>query len=283
VSDPVSVDLKGQVAIVTGGGRGLGRAIAKRLAAAGARVAVVARSQDQLAKTVESIRDAGGQALAAQADVTDEAAVGQAVQKAEDELGPVDLLVNNAGTPGPVAPVWESDAGEWWRAVEINIRGTFVCCHAVLPRLIARKRGRIVNVTSNAGIFRWPYLSAYSISKTAIIKLTENLAVETRKHRIKVFSVNPGLLRHGMTESLLAAQVPPESPVGIIAEWFRRELESGREVPLEKGADLIALVASGRTDALSGRYFSVYDDVDALVERAASIKSGDLQTLRLAT
>jgi NAD(P)-dependent dehydrogenase (short-subunit alcohol dehydrogenase family) len=126
-------------------------------------------------------------------------------------------------------------------------------------------------------------LSAYSISKTAIIKLSENLAVETRKHRIKIFSVNPGLLRHGMTEALLAAEVPPESPVGIMAEWFRRELESGQEVPLEKGAELVALLATGRADALTGRYLSVYDDVEALVGRAASIKSGDLQTLRLAT
>ena len=147
--------------------------------------------------------------------------------------------------------------------------------------MIARRRGRIVNVTSHAGIYRWPYLSAYAISKAAVIKLTENLAVETKKHRLKLFSMNPGLLRVGMTESLLAADVPPESPVGLVAAWVRHEIAARGEVSPERGADLVVLLASGRADALSGRYISIHDDLDALIGRAASIVHRDLYTLRL--
>ena len=274
-------DLAGQVALVTGGGGGLGREIALQLAAAGAGVAVVARSQDQLAETVAPVESAGGCAVAAPADVTDFAAVEAVVGSIEQSLGPIDFLVNNAGVSGPVAPLWESDPEEWWRAVETNLRGAFLCCRAILPGLVARKHGRIVNVTSNAGIYRWPYLSAYAISKAAVIKLTENLAVETKKHGVKVFSINPGMLRAGMTASLLAAPVPPESPVGVVASWFRQEMDAGREVPLERGAALITRVAAGHADALAGRYFSVYDDLDELVARAATIRRDDLYTLRL--
>jgi len=274
-------DLAGQVALVTGGGGGLGREIALQLAAAGAGVAVVARSQDQLAETVALVEAADGRAVAAPADVTDFAAVEAVVGSIEQSLGPIDFLVNNAGVSGPVAPLWESDPEQWWRAVETNLRGAFLCCRAILPGLVARKHGRIVNVTSNAGIYRWPYLSAYAISKAAVIKLTENLAVETKKHGVKVFSINPGMLRAGMTASLLAAPVPPESPVGVVASWFRQEMDAGREVPLERGAALITRVAAGHADALAGRYFSVYDDLDELVARAATIRRDDLYTLRL--
>jgi NAD(P)-dependent dehydrogenase (short-subunit alcohol dehydrogenase family) len=270
-----------QVALVTGGGGSLGREIALHLAAAGAAVAVVARSEDQLAETAALVEAAGGRALALPADVTDVAAVDAAVRSIEQSLGPIDLLVNNAGVSGPVAPLWEADPEEWWSAVETNLRGAFLCCRAVLPGLVARRRGRIVNVTSNAGIYRWPYLSAYAISKAALIKLTENLAVETKKHGVMVFSVNPGMLRAGMTASLLAAPVPPESPVGVVASWFKQEMDAGREVPLERGAALITRVAAGDADALAGRYFSVYDDLDELVASAGTIRRGDLYTLRL--
>lgn len=276
-----SVDLSGQVAIVTGGGGGLGRTIARRLAAAGASVAVVARTADDLHETVALIEESGGSGLAAPADITDPAAVQRTLVAVESALGPVDLLVNNAGIAGPIAPFWEADPAEWWRAVEINLQGTAICCRAVLPGLVERRRGRIVNMTSNAGIHRWPYLSAYAISKAAVIKLTENVAVEARKHGVKLFALNPGMLRVGMTQSLLEADVPAESTVALVAAWFRQELESGRELPLEDGAEYVALLASGRADALSGRYFSAYDDFDTILARATAIKTGDLYTLRL--
>ena len=277
----LSVDLSGQVAIVTGGGSGLGRTIAQRLAAAGAGVAVVARTAEQLDETVALVEEAGGRGLAVPADVTDDAAVARTLQTVESAFGPVTLLVNNASIAGPVGPFWETDPSEWWRTLEINLRGTSICCRAVLPGLVERRHGRIVNMTSNAGVYRWPYLSAYSISKTAVIKLTENVAVEAKKHGVRLFSLDPGMLRVGMTQSLLEADVPPEHPVALVANWFKQELDSGREVSLEHGAELVAQLASGRADALSGRHFSAYDDLDEVVARAAAIRRADLYTLRL--
>ena len=136
-----AVDLSGQVAIVTGGGRGLGRAYALRLAQAGAAVAVVARSSDQLAETVRLIELEGGRALALTADVSDRAAVQGVVAEVEERLGPVDLLVNNAGVAGPTVPAWEAEPNDWWRCLEINLGGPYLCARTVLPGMIERRRG----------------------------------------------------------------------------------------------------------------------------------------------
>jgi NAD(P)-dependent dehydrogenase (short-subunit alcohol dehydrogenase family) len=146
-----AVDLSGQVAVVTGGGRGLGRAIALRLASAGAAVAVVARSADQIAETVQVIRQSGGRAEAFVADVTDSDAVMAMAQAVQQTLGNVDLLVNNAGIAGPAGPFWESDPQAWWRFIEINLLGTLLCSQAVAPRMVARRQGRIVTMVSHAG------------------------------------------------------------------------------------------------------------------------------------
>ncbi len=143
-------ELAGQVAIVTGGGRGIGRAIAQALAAAGASVAGVARSADQLAETVSSITSANGRAIALTADVMDQSAIEHAVAQTEQQLGPVDLLVNNAGSLVAIGPLWEADPKEWWRDMEINLRGTFLCARAVLPSMVARRHGRIINTSAAA-------------------------------------------------------------------------------------------------------------------------------------
>lgn len=270
-----------QIAIVAGGGGAIGRAIATRLAETGARVAVLGRSAETLHDTIAAIEQAGGRGIAVTADATDHASLAAAVAAVERELGPPDLLVNTVGGARPIAPAWEADPSEWWQAVEINLRAAFLCSHAVLPGFVQRRSGRLIHLTSNAGVFRWPYASAYSVSKAGVIKLVENLAVETRKFRVSVFSIDPGLLRVGMTDSLLNAAVPPDSPVGIVGAWFRQQLDSGREVGVERGAALVAFVASGAADALSGRHWTVYDDVESLVERAREIQRDDLYTLRL--
>jgi NAD(P)-dependent dehydrogenase (short-subunit alcohol dehydrogenase family) len=143
-------NLAEQVALVTGGGRGIGQAIAERLAAAGARVAVTARSVAELDETVSAINARGGHARALPADVTDQAAVDSVVNDVEQTLGPISVLVNNAGVLGPVGLIWEVDPEEWWRCIEINLRGAFLYARAVVPRMIERQRGRIVSVASIA-------------------------------------------------------------------------------------------------------------------------------------
>jgi NAD(P)-dependent dehydrogenase (short-subunit alcohol dehydrogenase family) len=273
--------LTDQVALVTGGGRGLGRFIAQALAADGAAVAVAARTPRELNETVAAIEAAGGRAVALTVDVTDSLAVEEAVAEVERRLGPVDLLVNNAGVGGPIGPTWEVAPDEWWRAVEINLRGTFLCARAVLPGMIARRRGRIVNVASFAGVYRWPEVTAYAVSKAAVIKLTENLSVEAKDAGVRIFAVHPGILQTGLTAAAMLSDAPPDSPDGRVADWFRRQVEAGQDVPPERAASLIVALARGEGDTLSGRYIEALHDLAALAVRAEEIRRGDLYTLRL--
>ena len=269
-------DLTGQVAIVTGGGRGIGRSIALGLASAGASVGVVARSADQIAQVADEIAQARGRGVAVAADVSDSEAVGRMVREVEEVLGPIDLLVNNAGVAGPIGPIVGADLDEWWRCQEINLRGPLLCARAVLPGMVARRRGRVVNVASGAGTVAIPYLSAYVVSKTALIRLTEILAAEVAEHGVRAFAVEPGTVRTAMAESAL------ESEEGRRwMPWFRDIFDQGRDVPPEWAARLVTLLASGRLDALSGRFFTVADDVLGMAERAEREGLGDYQTLRL--
>ena len=171
------IDLNGRVAFVTGGGRGLGRNFARALARAGAAVAITARSKDQLDETIRLIEGVGGKIVVLPADVSDQDAVEQAVARTKQQFGPIDLLVNNAGVGGPGAPEWEVDPGQWWRTIEINLRGPFLCIRAVLPGMIARRRGSIINLSSGAAHRLFPYLGAYSASKAALTHWTNQLGM----------------------------------------------------------------------------------------------------------
>lgn len=283
--DGVSVireeDLRGAVVLLTGGGRGLGRVMAQSLAAAGAAVGLVARSLDQLDETVRLIEEAGGVAAAMATDVSDEESTAAAVELLRDRLGPFDVLINNAGVSGPIGPLWEVDPYDWWRAVEINFKGVFVCTRLVLPDMLARGEGRIINVTSEAGVYRWPNVSAYAVSKSAVVKFTENLAAETKREGIVVLSVHPGLHAIGLTETALAGNALPGSPQAAVADWLRDELTGERAASPERAAGLMVQLAAGKGDVLSGRHLSVHDDLDLLLERVVDVRRDDLCTLRL--
>jgi NAD(P)-dependent dehydrogenase (short-subunit alcohol dehydrogenase family) len=273
--------LRDSVALVTGGGRGLGRLLAETLAGAGAAVGVIGRCREDLDETVGLIEAAGGVAASARADVTDEPATADAVAELRRRLGPADVLINNAGVNGPIGPTWEVPSDEWWRTLEVNVRGVVTCTRLVLPDMLARRRGRIVNLTSNAGVFRWPGVSAYSVSKAAVVKLTENLAVEVRHEGVSVFSFHPGLLPIGLSEAVLAADPTEESPAGRVAAWARREFAEGRGADPRRAAEMIVDLAAGRADRLSGRHLSVHDDLEFLLGRADDIRKHDLRTLRV--
>ncbi len=268
--------LQGQVAVVTGGGRGIGRAIAQQLAAAEAAVGVVARTANELAETVEIIRAAGGRAMSCRADVTDSGDVQTAIREIEKSLGPIDLLVNNAGAPGPFGPFWENDFNDWWRAIEVNLRGPALCSAAVLPGMISRKRGRIINIVSGAATFPIAHMSSYVTGKTALVRFTENLAAESKSHNVAVFCVAPGTVRTAMSEHALAS---PEGKKWL--PWFGRIMEEGLDVPAERPAELVVALASGKADALSGRYLTVLDDLDSLLQQSDEITKGELLALRV--
>ncbi|HET9284318.1 MAG TPA: SDR family oxidoreductase [Candidatus Angelobacter sp.] len=273
-SQPIS--LSGQTAVVTGGSRGIGRAIALKLAAAGARIAVLARSVRELAETVSMIQQAGGVAQAVPTDVSSAEAVHKAFQGIEQSLGPVDLLVNNAAAIKPFGPFWETDMEEWWRTMEVNVRGPLLCSQCVLPGMVARRRGRIINIVSGAGAVTTPYYTAYVTSKAALIRFTECVALEAREHGVALFSVSPGTVRTAMTEYSLTS---PEGQKWL--PWFRRIFDENINVPAERPAELVLELASGRVDALSGRMVSIYDDLNAMLANAAKIEKQNLYALKM--
>ena len=263
----------GQVAVVTGAGRGIGRAVALGFAKAGGKVAVLARTRTEVNETAALAERSGGRARAFALDVTDETTVPVVMGQIESVLGPIDVLVNNAGQVGPIGPFVESDPVDWWRVLDTNLRGTMLCTRAVLPGMIARRRGRIINIASST--LPLPYLSAYVTSKTALLRLTEIIAAEVRAHGISLFAVGPGTTRTAMSERSLHSE---EGRRWI--PWFGRIFEEKLDVPIERPAQFVIDLASGRADALSGRFLTVFDDLDALLPRLPEIEGGNLYSLR---
>jgi NAD(P)-dependent dehydrogenase (short-subunit alcohol dehydrogenase family) len=249
--------MDGQVALVTGGGRGIGADIARELADAGMKVAVSARSADQVQAVSDEI---GG--LAVVADVSRPEDVARMVQEVERELGPIDLLVANAGISGPRAKAWEVEPSDWWRTHEVNVLGVFLCCRAVLPGMIERDSGRIVITASGAAYLPGLTGTAYSSSKAAVNRFGETLANELAEHRIPVFPISPGLVRSEMTKDVF----PDDAP------W----------TPPELAPQLVRVLASGRADALAGRYIHAeHDDIEDLIRRAGEIVESDRNAIRL--
>jgi NAD(P)-dependent dehydrogenase (short-subunit alcohol dehydrogenase family) len=260
-------DLEGAVAVVTGAGRGFGRAIGERLGAAGAHVCLIARSGDELESVADTIRSGGGSATAYPLDVTDRSAVEATFADIDRDPGPVSILVNNAGTLDAIGPFWEIDPDEWWREVEIHLRGTVLFSYEALARMVPRGSGRIINIVGLLGQRGEPYSTAYTCAKAAMYRMTECLAAELKDVRIPVFCMSPGPVRTNMTGSLV------ESDEG--RRWLPEfaDLSDDEWVPPDVGADLAHRLARGDADALSGRALHVAYDLDELIAEADTISS----------
>lgn len=195
-------DLKGRVALITGGSRGIGRACCEHIARAGAAVAVNFRSNEQAAKkTVELVEAAGGRAMTIRADVSSQEEVARMVSAVEQQLGPIDLLVNNAGIFDHVSHE-ETTAELWQRTLDVNLTGTYFVTWAVKDDMIARGFGRIVNIASIAALRARPQSIAYSVSKAGVVALTKSLAEAVAEHNVRVNAVAPGLIETEILEGV---------------------------------------------------------------------------------
>jgi 3-oxoacyl-[acyl-carrier protein] reductase len=259
--------LKDKTAIVTGGGRGLGRAAALALAQEGAKVTVAARTVIEIEKVAGEIRALGRRALAIQTDVSDAAAVKAMVGETVDQFGTVDILVNCAGVIGPIGLVSQVEAGEWEGAISINLTGTFLCCQAVLGPMMAQKKGKIINVSSGISTRVYPRFTAYGVSKAGVNYLTRNLAAEVQEFNIDVNAMNPSVTETRMQEEIRAA------PLEFIGQQhfdrFHGLWEKGQLYPPEEPARLILFLASPASDGLTGQYLSFSDEkVQAMIAQA---------------
>jgi NAD(P)-dependent dehydrogenase (short-subunit alcohol dehydrogenase family) len=240
-----------RVALVTGGGRGIGANIARELATDGWSVVVAARTREEIDAVADEI---GGRAV--ELDVTDR----ESVERAVDEAGDVELLVANAGIGSVDGATWEVEPDDWWRTLEVNVLGVHLSCRAVIPGMLERGSGRIVITGSGAAYLPDASSTAYPASKAAVCRYGETLANELRG-RIPVFVFSPGLVKTEMTNRF-----------GDDLPW----------TPPELAPQLVRVLASGRADALAGRYIHAeHDDIEDLISRAEEIERDDLNAIRL--
>ena len=266
--------LCGKRALVTGAGRGIGKRIARALAGEGAKVALLARSRDQLEDAAQELEQLGAVCLAAPGDLASEAQTRAAVGAVLDDWGGIDVLVNNAAVLGPVGPSHTLDAGAWLETVQVNLGGCFLCCSLVLPGMIERRSGKIINLSGGGAVDPRPNFSAYAASKAAVVRFTETLAAEVAGHGVDVNAIAPGAIDTDMLRQGIAAG----DAAGAEAEELRRIARQGGQNP-GRAAALAVHLASAATDGLTGRLISAqWDDWENLDPRA--VMATDLFTLR---
>ncbi len=214
--------LDGQVAFITGASRGIGRAIAEAFSREGAAVAAAARSEDQIAALCDGISSSGGKAIAVKLDLRSENSVRQAIAQAQSALGPIDILVNNAAVIA-LRKIADTPTEVWDDLMSTNVRGAFLTCREVMPGMMERRNGRIINIGSTAGRRGYDEQGAYCASKHALVGLSKVLAIETQKYGIRVHMLSPGGVLTGLSSDLRTSRGEPEdSPEWMTAEEIAR-------------------------------------------------------------
>lgn len=245
-------------AVVTGAARGLGKEIAAALHSAGHQVVLCGRDREALAATARELDATGATVLAVPCDVRDEAAVSALAAAAVHRFGGIDVLVNNSGVAGPTEPLWNTDPAQWRETVETNLVGTFLCCRAVLPSMVARGSGSVITIGSMTGKRPLYGRSGYAASKTALIGLTRTLAAEAGPHGIRVNLVSPGPLEGERIERVFQAQAERR---GISAEAARLEMVAdsplGRLVPPVDVAAAVCFLAGPASASITGEDLNV--------------------------
>ena len=245
--------LAGKFAIVTGSGRGIGRAAAIALARHGAAVALASRTARELDETVAAIEREGGRALAVPTDAADEQAVQRLVARTVDTFGTVDILATCAGINGPIDWIENIPLDAWEQTLRVNLTGAFLACRAVLPIMKHQRRGKIINVASGNAVRVQPALAGYSTAKAGVVHFTRVLAEEVRDHDIQAFALHPGVIKSALVDELLSQ--PTTGAAGNLVARLRA-------IPIHEpaySAPLFVYLASGEANDLSGQ-FVIHDD-----------------------
>jgi len=248
--------LRGKVAIVTGAGRGIGRATALALANEGAAVMAVSRTPEEIEQTAAAMRGRGQPVLGLAADVSEPLAVERLVTRTVETFGGVHVLVNNAAVLGPIGPLVDNDPAAWIQTILINLVGPFLCSREVLPYMIRQRSGKIVNLSGGGAAAPRRRFSAYAASKAALVRLTETLAEEVRHQNIQVNAIAPGAVNTRMLDQVLAAG---DLAGDLALAEARRQLKSGGTVP-ELAAALVVFLASEESGSLTGKLISAPHD-----------------------
>jgi NAD(P)-dependent dehydrogenase (short-subunit alcohol dehydrogenase family) len=251
------------VALVTGASTGIGRHLVEGLAARGMAVAGLARGEERLRTAMDEVAAAtGARTLAVAADVTDPESVQTAVERVVAELGQVDLLVNNAGLIDAVEePLWEADPEQWWDVVSSHVKGGFLLCRAVVPWMVLRNQGRVVNIASGQSLKIRPEFSAYGVGKTGLMRITEGLSGALEGSDVHAFDLSPGVVDTQMTRAMTMWRG--------FTDW----------TPPERVVEFVAAIAAGELDQWSGRFLRVGADDPAALR--ALTPQGDARRLRL--
>ncbi|HEX3348267.1 MAG TPA: SDR family NAD(P)-dependent oxidoreductase, partial [Acetobacteraceae bacterium] len=240
-------------ALITGGGRGIGAAIARALTHAGADVTILGRDPARLAAMVAT----GAARRHVVADLTQDGAIAHAAATAEGEAGPIVILVNNAGA-AESAPFARHDAALWHRMIAINLTAVYATTHALLPAMVGRGWGRVVNIASTAGLTGYPYVAGYVAAKHGVVGLTRALALETARSRVTVNAVCPGYTETDLlTESLATVMAKTGKSEAEVRKTFTRSNPQGRLVTAEEVAAVVAFLCGPGSDAITGQAIAV--------------------------
>src|SRR3954462_9501558 len=249
------MDFTGKVALVTGGGNGIGRAASVAFARYGAKVAVVDRDAAGAEATAGIIRQNGGDALAVTADVTRSAEVKAYVKAALDKFGRIDCFFNNAGIEGKVTPTAEYDEAVFDQVIGVNVKGVFLGLRHVLPEMIRQGSGAVVNTASVAGLVGTPGMPAYVASKHAVIGLTKTAAGEVARHGVRVNAVCPGPVDTRMIHSL-EQQLNPSDPASV-SRRYQSAIPMGRYVVPDEIANTVLFLCSDAASAITGAQYVI--------------------------
>ena len=248
--------LRRRVAIITGGSRGIGRAIAGAFLLEGAKVIIVARSESKIEKTVEDLKHKG-EIIGMPIDVSNMNEVKRLINQTLESLSTIDILVNAAGVQSPIGPLMDVNAEEWIQNIHINLIGTMLCCKAVLPIMIKKRKGKIINFSGGGATSPRSHFIAYAASKVGVVKLTESLAQEVNEYRIDVNAIDPGTVNTRMLDEIIEAGERAGSKEAREAIMIKQN----GGTPPEVSGELAIFLASEESNGLTGRLISaVWDD-----------------------